>query len=155
MTEIFRVFATLTALALLSHPSLAVMVCRDHSCQPTSEALLSVYIEIYTEYLVGSPSTFFVNHVFLVCLFVFHPALCSSPSSEHWQHPALFIRWGHYQISLRLEKTLLSNNYGVYINVLPRRESLSLSLEVFKNYGDVALRVMGCGHGGLGLDRVI
>ena len=38
--------------------------------------------------------------------------------------------------------------------MLPHRESLSLPLEVFKNCGDVALRVVGSGHSGLGLDWV-
>ena len=41
--------------------------------------------------------------------------------------------------------------------MLPREAEDSLSLEVFKNHGDVALRDVVSGHGGgqLGLDLVI
>jgi len=93
-------------------------------------ALLSVYAEIYREHLFGSPGTFFVNCVFLACLFVLQLGLlCLVRRSKPCQHITLFIRQRCYRISLRLEETPLSNNYRIYICVVPLRETLKRSVE--------------------------
>lgn len=75
---------------------------------------------------LGLPAHFFVNCVFLVCLFVLQLGLlCLVQRSKPCQHITLFIRQRCYQISLKLEDTLLSNNYRIYIYVVPLRETLT------------------------------
>lgn len=49
--------------------------------------------------------------------------------SKPCQHITLFIRQRCYQISLRLEETPLSNNYRIYIYVVPLRETLKLCVK--------------------------
>lgn len=97
---------------------------------------MSIYAEIYREHVFGSPSTFFVNCVFLVFLFVLQLGLlCLVQRSKPCQHITLFIRQRCYQISLRLEETLLSNNYRIYIYVLPLRETLKRRVSVRAELG--------------------
>lgn len=73
---------------------------------------------------------FFVNCVFLVFLFVLQLGLlCLVQRSKPCQHITLFIRQRCYQISLRLEETSLSNNYRIYIYVVPLRETLKRRVE--------------------------
>ena len=56
-----------------------------------------------------------------------------------------------------IRKTFCSERVVMQWHRLPRKVMESLSLEVLKNHGDVALRNMISGHGGdgLGLDLVI
>lgn len=85
---------------------------------------------------LGLPVHFFVNCVFLVFLFVLQLGLlCLVQRSKPCQHITLFIRQRCYQISLRLEETLLSNNYRIYIYVLPLRETLKRCVSVRTELG--------------------
>lgn len=61
--------------------------------------------------------------------------LCLVQRSKPCQHITLFIRQRCYQISLRLEETLLSNNYRIYIYVLPLRETLKGCVSVRAGLG--------------------
>ena len=53
-------------------------------------------------------------------------------------------------IQASLEGSELLRRSGEAVAQLPREVLQSLSLEVFKNHGDVALRAVGSGHGGDG-----
>lgn len=112
-------FSPITDVALKSEESPDVHLCWD--LQRTS-SWISQYI--------------FVNCVFLVFLFVLQLGLlCLVQRSKPCQHITLFIRQRCYQISLRLEETLLSNNYWIYIYVLPLRETLKCCVSVRAELG--------------------
>lgn len=155
MTEIFGVFATLTSpvqlsSAFSSFPNCQFSLITDVALNQ-KKALMPIYAEIYTEHIFGSPSTFFVNCVCLVFLFVLQLGLlCLVQRSKPCQHITLFIRQRCYQISLRLEETLLSNNYRIYIYVLPVRETLKCECQ--SRAGVVSSVGMGIGwvRGGSG-----
>ena len=52
---------------------------------------------------------------------------------------------------LDIQKILFPRRVVMHWHSLPREVVESLSVEVFKNHGDVALRNMISGHGGVGL----
>lgn len=111
---------------------------------------MPIYAEIYTEHIFGSPSTFFVNCVCLVFLFVLQLGLlCLVQRSKPCQHITLFIRQRCYQISLRLEETLLSNNYRIYIYVLPVRETLKCECQSRAGVVSSVLNGNRVGQGGI------
>jgi len=61
------------------------------------------------------------------------------------------LKLGQGRFKLDIRKKLLSERVIMHWHRLPRQLVGSLSLEVFKNCGDVALKDLVSGHGGNGL----
>jgi len=61
------------------------------------------------------------------------------------------LKLGQGRFKLDIRKKLLSERVIMHWHRLPRQLVGSLSLEVFKNCGDVALKDLISGHGGNGL----
>lgn len=141
-----------SALLVSSFPNCQFSLITDVALNQ-KKAPMPIFTDIYREHIFGSPSTFFVNRVFLVFLFVLQLGLlCLVQRSKPCQHITLFIRQRCYQISLRLEETLLSNNYRIYIYVLPVRETLKRCVSVGTELGLLVQCWIGIGwvRGGAG-----
>ena len=80
-------------------------------------------------------------------LYLLHPALIEHPSFDTTRGKGFKLGQGRFGLDIR--KNFVSERVVRHWNRLPREGVELLSLEVFKKLGDLTLRDMVRGHGGM------